>query len=71
MDNQAKNGKLSGISQESLELAKCTLGEWQNGKDVTVCPKCKQTATVSFTEHGERTIISCECKYIFMVEINL
>ena len=70
MDTQVMKGTLSGISQESLLLAKRTLKEYQEGNIVTRCPRCQQKATVSFTERGERTIISCECKHIFMVEIN-
>ena len=41
------------------------------GKTDCVCPMCGDHPVMYNTSHGARTIITCRCRYITDVEINL
>ena len=41
------------------------------GKTAIICPKCGTAPEISTTERYERTIVSCQCGYLYDVEINL
>jgi hypothetical protein len=58
--------------KESSKLARQAMSEfYANGKITTVCPKCNTYPVITTTPRGERTRVSCECRYIFTEEINL
>ncbi|MBR0236026.1 MAG: hypothetical protein IJQ37_06185 [Clostridia bacterium] len=66
------NNPLPERTPESSALANKALGEMMNtGKVSTICPKCLSAPTVTLTEHGQRTVIVCKCRYIYSIEINL
>ena len=63
-------------SHEDLEnprmLAKKAKREiMENGTTSIKCPKCDKYPTLSYTPRKERTILSCECRYVHDVDINL
>ena len=53
-------------------LTKQAMRERQTKGYVSVkCPKCNGVLEITMTPRGERTIISCPCRYIKSAEINL
>lgn len=50
--------------QAALELIKM-------GITSVVCPKCNEKPTLTKTLNDERTIVSCKCRYILSIDINL
>ena len=56
----------------SVMLAKqARLEKAKNGRITTVCPKCQGKPEITTTAKGERTIVSCDCGFIYSEEINL
>jgi hypothetical protein len=70
MDTQAKENTF--LSPESRALVhQARLEQVTNGCITVVCPKCQKHPKMTTTPRGERTIISCPCRYILDGEINL
>ena len=58
--------------KESSKLARQAMSEFLTTGEITmVCPKCSTHPVITTTPRGERTRVSCECRYIFTEEINL
>ena len=58
-------------SSQSTMLAKQAKREFKrDGKVTVVCPKCQKHPSVTTTPKGERTMVRCECGYVFTGEIN-
>lgn len=56
----------------SITLAKqARLEKAKHGQITTMCPKCKRKPSITTTAKGERTIVSCDCGFIYSEEINL
>jgi hypothetical protein len=59
------------ISPQSIMLAKQARLEYlRTGQIITICPKCHEHPEITMTPRGERTIISCPCRYVNNIEIN-
>ena len=60
------------IPMEAHALARKAKREIRStGTTTVICPRCGTKPAVTETERGERTIVSCECGWIFDGEINL
>lgn len=71
MDTQAKKKTFPVISLESITLAKQARLEQQTKGYIEVkCPRCQEHPEISMSSKGERTIISCKCRYVRNAEIN-
>lgn len=56
----------------SVTLAgQARLEKARHGQITTVCPNCKRKPSITTTAKGERTIVSCDCGFIYSEEINL
>jgi len=54
-----------------IALAKKAMRELDREQTTSVrCPKCGEAPEITITPNGERTIISCPCRYIYEMEIN-
>ena len=72
MDVSAEKEHIEKYPSQSIMLVKQVRREMnQLGKTTVICPKCGKTPEVITTSKGERTIIKCDCKYIYDMEINL
>lgn len=61
---------LREISPQSSMLARQAKRELEELEYVTtVCPKCHEKLEITTTSRGERTIVSCKCRYILDAEI--
>lgn len=59
------------LSPQSRILVKQARSEIERrGKTDVRCPKCGSEPLLTTTEHGERTMLCCDCGYIFDEEIN-
>lgn len=71
MDTKMKRKISPMISEESIMLAEKARRELRMmGTTTVICPRCGTSPQISNTPRGERTIISCKCRYIFDGEIN-
>jgi|GEM_PF-4557000 len=72
MNTPTHESNQSSFTKEGRELAKKALGEAYRYNKVTVtCPKCGSIVNVWKTDDGGRTYVSCDCRYVHTVEINL
>lgn len=71
MDTEVANGKSQEILNNPNMLAKRARKEIrQMGFTNIRCPKCGKAPEITMTSRGERTIVSCDCRYVHDVEIN-
>ena len=71
MDTKMMNEKSQEISNSPNMLARLAKREIrQMGYTNVRCPKCGTAPKVKMTSRGERTIVTCECRYVHDVEIN-
>lgn len=71
MATQAKKETYPTISPQSISLANQARREWlETGEVKVICPKCHEHPEITMTSRGERTTISCKCRYISNCEIN-
>ncbi len=71
MDIRQTRKELLAISPQSIMLAKQARREQrENGCVTVVCPKCGKHPEIVTTLGGERTIVSCECGFVYDGEIN-
>lgn len=64
------------ISQDKLVVSPMLTNKamkeiYETGRTTVICPKCNTIPTLMTTSKDERTIISCECRYILNIEINM
>lgn len=72
MDTQVTENIFPDILEESRILVKKALLEIRTmGNTTVLCPLCKEVPELESTVGGERTVISCRCKYLYDVEMNL
>ena len=71
MVTQMEKKRSHEISPQSIMLAKQAMKEMNQQQMITVkCPRCGKSPEITMTSKGERTIISCPCKYVYNLEIN-
>lgn len=71
MDIGIMNENSEGISDNPSMLAKKAWKELEQTKSTSVrCPKCGGAPEIKMTPRGERTIVTCPCRYVHVVEIN-
>lgn len=71
MDIQTLKRTSPSALRQSVMLAKqARLEKVKHGQITTVCPKCRKNPNITTTAKGERTIVSCDCGFIYSEEIN-
>lgn len=70
MDTQVTKKTYQEMSKSIILVKQIKRELTQSGKTTIVCPKCGKSPEIMTTSNGERTIIKCDCKYIYDVEIN-
>ena len=70
IQTQTQEKTLPTISPQSIMLAKQAQKEQAlNGAVTVVCPKCQKHPKIETTSRGERTFVSCKCRYILDAEL--